>query len=397
MRLHLQRGPIDLVIEAWGEAGEVEAAYELASRRFDGLLEELVAELPMLRSPVGVAYPLARGSVARRMVAAVWPHRAVFVTPMAAVAGAVADEVLAAMLVGTRLSRAYVNNGGDIAIHLAPGEHLDAGIVNNPLQPALDASLRLERSCGLATSGWRGRSQSLGIADAVTVVAESAAQADAAATLVANAVNIVHPAVHRRPARDLREDSDLGDLPVTTAVGLLPPTAIEAALDCGIAMAAEMQRKNLLQSAYIALKGRLRVLPMLALFLATASAAQAQSVEMLYLTTPDCPYCRAWEARSRQPLLDSPAGKAITYIEVRGETLRRPITLEHYPRGYAWAYDQIGPSRGVPRFVLFVDGKIAVNAFGLDAYERDFLPKLKALVARPATSAKARDQRRTTT
>lgn len=396
MRLHLQHGPIDLVIQAWGDADEVQAAYTLARQRFDGLLEELVAELPLLRTPLGAAYPLARGTVARRMVAATWPHRDVFITPMAAVAGAVADEILAAMLAGTRLARAYVNNGGDIAVHVAPGEHLDAGIVNNPLQPALDASLRLERSCGLATSGWRGRSHSLGIADAVTAVADSAAQADAAATLVANAVNVDHPGVHRRRARELREDSDLGDLPVTVDVDALPAAALEAALDCGFAAAADMQSRGLLQQAYLALGNRIRILPVLLALSASATAAQAQRVEMLYLGTPDCGYCRTWEARSKQPLLDSPVGKAITYVEVRGETLRRPITLEHYPRGYAWAFEQVGPSRGVPRFLLFVDRRLVASAFGITAYERDFLPALHAAVARPATSAKTRVQRRTT-
>jgi ApbE superfamily uncharacterized protein (UPF0280 family) len=39
-------------------------------------------------------------------------------TPMAAVAGAVADEMLAAMVAGRTLTKAYVNDGGDIAVHL---------------------------------------------------------------------------------------------------------------------------------------------------------------------------------------------------------------------------------------------------------------------------------------
>ena len=130
-RLHLQHGPIDLVILG----SEAETAR--AQARFATVLEELVAELPLLRTPVREAYPLARGSVARRMVAAVWPHRAVFVTPMAAVAGAVADEILEAM---QPAGKAYVNNGGDIAVHLPPGASFDAGIVNvfigfAPLEP----------------------------------------------------------------------------------------------------------------------------------------------------------------------------------------------------------------------------------------------------------------------
>ena len=244
-RLHLQHGPIDLVILG------TEAGYERAARRFGTILEELVQELALLRAPLGDAYPLARGGVARRMVAAVWPHRAVFITPMAAVAGAVADEILEAMQPS---GKAYVNNGGDIAVHLPRGETFDAGIVNNPRRPMVDATIRLEESCGVATSGWRGRSQSLGIADAVTVVACSGAAADAAATMIANAVNADHPAIRRLPAREVKEDSDLGELPVTVEVGPLPLTTIGAALAAGAAVAETMRTRGLIRAAYLALQ-----------------------------------------------------------------------------------------------------------------------------------------------
>ena len=120
-RLHLQHGPIDLVI---GADGDRAAAFEAARVAFDGVLEGLVAELDLLRHG-GWAdcppYAGPRGPVARRMVRAVARHEG-FVTPMAAVAGAVADHVLAAMLEGAGLRRAYVNNGGDIALWLAAGE-----------------------------------------------------------------------------------------------------------------------------------------------------------------------------------------------------------------------------------------------------------------------------------
>jgi ApbE superfamily uncharacterized protein (UPF0280 family) len=244
-RLHLQHGPIDLVILG------AEDEYERAATRFGTVLEELVQELALLRTPVGDAYPLARGQIARRMVAAVWPHRAVFITPMAAVAGAVADEILEAMQPS---GKAYVNNGGDIAVHLPRGETFAAGIVNNPQRPMVDATIRLEASCGVATSGWRGRSQSLGIADAVTVIAECGASADAAATMIANAVNADHPAIRRLPAREVKEDSDLGELPVTVEVGPLPLTTIGAALAAGAAVAETMRTRGLIRAAYLALQ-----------------------------------------------------------------------------------------------------------------------------------------------
>jgi uncharacterized protein len=258
-RLHLQHGPIDVLTECWGERGEVEAAYEQAARRFRTILSELVEELPRLRSAVNGAYPEFRGAVAKRMAAAVWPHRHVFITPMAAVAGSVADELMEALLTGRSLRKACVNDGGDIAVHLTAGEEIRVGVVDNPMRPRIDADVSVrsdEPTRGIATSGWRGRSQSLGIADAVTVLARSAAAADAAATLVANAVNVNHPLVERRPARAVKEESDLGELPVTVGVGVLPLQAVEEALESGLATAKRMKAAGLLEAAYLSLQGR---------------------------------------------------------------------------------------------------------------------------------------------
>ena len=257
-RLHLQHGPIDLIIEAFGASDEVERAYRQAIDCFGDILPTLVRELPALRRPVGDAYPLLQGPVARRMVEAVWPHRAVFITPMAAVAGAVADEMLQAMLADRALDKAYVNDGGDIAIHLAPGHSLRAGIFAQALDGAV--TLTHDRPVrGIATSGRGGRSFSLGIADSATVLARTAAAADAAATLIANAVNVDHPAIERRPARELDLDSDLGDLLVTVAVGALPAALIEQALDRGMAEAHRLRLLGLIDSAAISLLGQWRL------------------------------------------------------------------------------------------------------------------------------------------
>ena len=262
-RLHLHHGPIDIIAEGFGAPDEIGRAYGRAAARFGDILAELVGELDVLRAPVGPTAPRAGGPVARRMVRAVWPHRGVHITPMAAVAGAVADEVLAAMTAGRDLARAYVNNGGDIALHLAPGQHLTAGVVANADAPALDADVVLDHAMavrGVATSGWRGRSLSLGIADAVTVLAQDAATADAAATLIANAVDVNHPAVARAPANRLRDDTDLGERLVTVAVGPLPPRAAAAALQAGARAARSMRFRGLIAGAYLSLQGRVATL-----------------------------------------------------------------------------------------------------------------------------------------
>ena len=261
-RLHLNHGPIDLVISADGAAREIERAYAQAAALFPSILPELVAELPLLRTPIGDAKPAPSGVVARCMVNAVWPHRDVFITPMAAVAGAVAEHVLAAMMEVADLRRAIVNNGGDIALHLASGERMRAGIVGDLSMPYLDATIEIGSADpvrGMATSGWRGRSQSLGIADAVTVLARNAAMADAAATMIANAVNIEDEAIHRRPACKLRDDSDLGAIPVTVDVGPLSAAKVRQALENGARRATELKDKDLIVVAYLQLQGQVLV------------------------------------------------------------------------------------------------------------------------------------------
>jgi uncharacterized protein len=258
-REHWRHGPIDLVIEAWGEPAAVTAACSAAWRRFETVLGELVGELAVLKAPVGAATDV-RGPVARRMVGACLPFARGFITPMAAVAGSVADE-MAGFFAVPGVARAYVNNGGDIALHLAPGQTLTIGVVPDAYLPSVDGDVAIHAHGpvrGVATSGWRGRSFSMGIADSVTVLARSAAEADAAATVIANAVNVDHPAIERRRACDLKDDTDLGENLVTAAVGQLPARLAADALDRGVVVAEELLGRNLILGAALALQGQWR-------------------------------------------------------------------------------------------------------------------------------------------
>jgi ApbE superfamily uncharacterized protein (UPF0280 family) len=261
-RLHLQDGPIDLIVEAHGSASSVRAAYDTAARRFTGLLDELCEELPLLRQAADPKRCLLQGTVARRMHEAVAPFAVGhFITPMAAVAGAVAEEILGAMLRAAPLERAYVNNGGDIALHLADGKHFTVGLAERPDQPGLMRTMIIsadDPTRGVATSGRRGRSFSLGIADAVTVLARTASQADAAATIIANAVDLPgHPAVLRCPAHDLQPDSDLGARLVTRGVGELSGREIEDALEAGADSARKLLAAGLIDGAALRLHGEM--------------------------------------------------------------------------------------------------------------------------------------------
>lgn len=280
-RWHFQHGPIDLVIGAEGWPEAVAAADAAAWLRFEPLLAELVAELPRLRQPVpddASVCPL-QGPVARRMWSACVPLRAEaagFITPMASVAGSVAQELIACFQ-RPGIGRAWINNGGDIALHLAPGASARVGLFADLARfdaaaaaRTAEGSLRTDAGFtvhandpvrGVATSGWRGRSQSRGIADAVTVLAASAAMADAAATVIANAVDADHAGIRRQPANALRDDSDLGEILVTVDVLPLPAALVQQALQQGLACAQRLQAQGLVHAALLVCQGSLARLP----------------------------------------------------------------------------------------------------------------------------------------
>jgi hypothetical protein len=273
-RWHWQHGPIDLIVGADGEPAAVQAAYDACWARFADVLTELVGELKLLRQAVRTDAALndtaLKGPVARRMWSACYPHRTRFITPMAAVAGSVADELIASFA-RDGIARAFINNGGDIALYLREGQQYRVGVfadlAKNPgtrfaRDNSLDASLTLEAAMpvrGIATSGWRGRSFSLGIADSVTVLARDAASADAAATMIANAVDLEHAGIVRRPASSLKDDSDLGDKLVTVDVPPLPQPLIDFALARGVDVAERLREQGLIEGAALFLQERVRV------------------------------------------------------------------------------------------------------------------------------------------
>jgi len=283
-RLHLQDGPIDLIVEAHGGEASLRTAYHAAIYRFTGLLDELCDELPALRSAADPELCLLKRKVARRMHAAVAPYAIDhFITPMAAVAGSVAEEILGAMLQDASLDRAYVNNGGDIALHLADGEQFTVGLIDRPDQFGMMRTTAIhssDPSRGVATSGRHGRSFSLGIADAVTVLARTAAQADAAATIIANAVDLPgHPAIVRCPAEELQPDSDLGARLVTRDVGLLEEFEIISALEAGSDKARALLAASLIDGAAMHLQGKTRVIALKSFGATVPHAARPQELE----------------------------------------------------------------------------------------------------------------------
>jgi ApbE superfamily uncharacterized protein (UPF0280 family) len=269
-RWHFQQGPIDLIIDVQGHAMAQERAVASCWDEFQGVLPGLVSELPTLRGAVDETVAL-EGPVARRMLRAcrLFADQR-FITCMAAVAGGVADHLIGCFD-RPGIERACINNGGDIALFLGPGARYQVGICSNPERVATGHSREVPLSGvftleahlpvrGIATSGWRGRSFSMGIADSVTVLAVDAATADAAATLIGNAVNCQHPAVVRAPADHLKDDTDLGSRLVTVEVPPLPAAAIEAALAAGRAEAELWRGRGAIVAVAIGLQGRMDII-----------------------------------------------------------------------------------------------------------------------------------------
>ncbi len=251
-RVHFHHGPTDVIVEIFGPNRE--EALSKASERFQTMLAGLVGELNELRAPYAETTRF-QDPTARRMQAAVGKFAEQFITPMAAVAGAIADEIIAALTDGVQIEKAYANNGGDIAIHLGPGQKIIVMSATGPIEIPHDSPVR-----GVATSGWRGRSHSLGIADAVTVVAGSAAVADAAATMIANAVDLPgNPAIHRIAAKEVSPDTDLGTREITADVGPLSQNEVDEALSNGVRHAEGFLEQRKIHGASLTLNGQTRI------------------------------------------------------------------------------------------------------------------------------------------
>jgi ApbE superfamily uncharacterized protein (UPF0280 family) len=264
-RRHFQHGPIDIIAYAEGDPVSVAHAHETAWQRFRQILPELVQELAELRKPVQGAGTF-KGPIAQSMWRAcndclIEVDAGAFLTPMAAVAGSVAQDL------STCYQAAGINNGGDIALHLTEDTAVSIGLFadlarldEQQLVSGIQTDAMFEVKYGMgirgvATSGWRGRSFSLGIADSVTVFAASASQADAAATLIANAVDVSDARIKRQPANALKDDSDLGQRLVTVAVPELGQEDIHEALEAGLKKAHTLRQNGLICACVLSCQG----------------------------------------------------------------------------------------------------------------------------------------------
>jgi ApbE superfamily uncharacterized protein (UPF0280 family) len=249
-RLFLQHGPINIVIEAIGV--DKKLAYFDAKKYFETLLDELVLDLKILKKEVVLNRKFSN-KISQGMQDATEKFTPSFITPMAAVAGSIADNILKILVDSKNLEKAYVNNGGDVAFHLSQNQVMKTSLA---AIPNMFAEIEFkDQSRGIATSGWKGKSFSRGIADSVTVLADNAAMADAAATMICNAVDIYnHPKILKKPASDIYEESDLKNLLITVEVGELTKVEIREAIKNGYVTALQYVQKGLINNALIQLR-----------------------------------------------------------------------------------------------------------------------------------------------
>lgn len=250
-------GPVSMVITASrngeGDTQLCRAAFPVIA----ACLEDLRPSLEMLRRyPPQVELEQLTGA-GETMARAVLRTGDPWLTPMAAVAGTVADAV-ADFLFAQGAEKVTANNGGDIALRLAPGQSLGLGVLYDLERGGVDRVVHLiaEKGVGgVATSGLGGRSLTTGIASGVTVFSRRCAQADALATLLADRSCIDSPAVHTRLAGELDPDSDIADLPVVVSVEPLSREEKERALEQVLREAEEQYRRGNLLACIATVQG----------------------------------------------------------------------------------------------------------------------------------------------
>lgn len=231
-RVFVDYGPVSMVITARRQGSPFPALAEAAFPLIESSLAEISAALPVLRQPSGTGNFSGLEGLPRVMAEAVLAAGEATLTPMAAVAGTVADAV-ADWIFARGADSVAVNNGGDVALRLGPGQQMRMGIL-----PELDGritqvvTLRAEDGIGgVCTSGLGGRSLTRGIASAVTVFSGRCAVADACATHLANCSYVASPRVHTCLAGELEPQSDIAGLRVVRQVEPLEEAELRQGLE----------------------------------------------------------------------------------------------------------------------------------------------------------------------
>jgi len=265
-KVYVEYGPVQMVVEATCHQQPMPNKLHEAAIMVPEILNSLVGVLqyakkrwPLLADVGDLDMP----EVLRRMLNSVASTHDETLTPMAAVAGTFAD-IVADYLAENGATKVIVNNGGDIAVRLESGESTVIGIAPRSGGASPTHFIRLDSNSkvgGVTTSGFGGRSLTLGVADATVAVACNASVADACSTLIANHTYVVCPQVQRRLACEIDPQSDIADMWVTTQVNNLPEWAVDEALASGISKAIDLIEEKVLSGSVVFVGGKMAVWP----------------------------------------------------------------------------------------------------------------------------------------
>lgn len=254
-------GPSTVFIKGKRGGREIELDRAFVEGELRTLLGELREVLPVLKRKAGlIKNTRALPEVARRMVEATQAVDGITLTPMAAVAGAIADVLLERILSEYRPDFLFVNNGGDVSVYSRDGEGFWVALGDIEAEGRWRRLLWVSglKRVGIATSGLGGRSFTMGVCDSVTVFAESGSLSDAAATFVCNATFLERACARKAKASDLDPLSDLGEEEVVLERRPLWPWEAEEALAKGLEAAWALKRRGVILEALLCLEGSFR-------------------------------------------------------------------------------------------------------------------------------------------
>jgi len=257
--MFIEIGPASLVVNGEKDGIPYEFDRFRVEEKIRSILEEIKEYLPVLKQKARkIKNTNHMPYVPRKMVDAVKVIDEVSLTPMAAVAGSVADA-LKEFLKNEGLDLISVNNGGDISIFNKNVRELkiDIGDIHTGESSPHLLSIEQITDYGLATSGFGGRSFTLGLADSVTVIATTGALADAAATFICNCTNTETDQVIRRKASEIDPLTDIPDYEVTIKINVLNNFDIMKSLENGLYNASKLKQLNYIYDAVIKLQGHM--------------------------------------------------------------------------------------------------------------------------------------------
>lgn len=255
--MYIEIGPAGITVSGEKDGLPYKFEKEKLEETVKDILEGIKECLPVLKQK---AYKIKRTAhlpdVAKNMIHAVKMVDEATLTPMAAVAGAVADAVREHFK-DMGLDFISINNGGDISIFNRYGRLLKIGLGDISRNRTTPYTIRIEglKNHGVASSGFGGRSFTLGLADIVTVISSTGALADAAATFICNHTDAETDKVTRRAASEIDPLTDIPYELVTVSIGEINKGVIAKALENGLRTSNQLKKSNIIYDAVIILRG----------------------------------------------------------------------------------------------------------------------------------------------